>query len=91
VLVVLAAVLELAEQGTGVVVRHVVVVVRVHERLVLVLVFAVANHPLLHGGLLHGMTSLFEIKPPTARTKWRLQERRSGCGSLSEALRPFAR
>src|SRR5262245_6209174 len=53
VLVVVRAVLELAQQVAGVVMSHVVVVVDVDDGLVRMLVPGIAHHPLHHGGLLH--------------------------------------
>jgi hypothetical protein len=58
VLVVLAPVLELAEHVAGVMVRHVVVIVGVHEALVGVLVLPVAHHALHDWCLLHAAASL---------------------------------
>jgi hypothetical protein len=65
VLVVVGPMLELAERATGVVMRNVVVVVRMHGRGVGVFVFDVTRHP-LHGLLGHDRTSRYwESQDPT--------------------------
>jgi hypothetical protein len=65
VLVVVGPMLELTERATGVVVRDVVVVVRMHGRRVRVLVFDVTRDT-LHGLLGHDRTSRYwESQDPT--------------------------
>jgi hypothetical protein len=58
VLVVVGSVLELTKRSTGVVVRDVVVIVRVHGSLVRVFVLDVTRHA-LHGLLGHDRTSRY--------------------------------
>jgi hypothetical protein len=89
VLVVVRAVLELAKQCAGVVMGHVVVVVGMHDPRMGVFVLRVVHHPLHHGCLLHGELTSFviEVKGRSMSRALRLQERRAGCGTVSEPQR----